>query len=168
MEKKKLFRYADFVNENQTKEKEETTTTPTIPKPQRQGSPTVPDKRPSVEPDPLAYGKDGVYANGTETKPETEEETTTIPRPQRQGSPTVPDKRPSVAPDPLAELKELYPGEVYAASEDGTIFVGDINTKTKDPAKALEYMKKQSDPEAQAHMGDNKLEESRKTNRRRK
>jgi hypothetical protein len=169
MEKKKLFRYADFVNENQTKEKEETTTTPTtIPRPQRQGSPTIPDERPSVAPDPLAYGKDGVYANGTKEKEETTTTPTTIPRPQRQGSPTVPTERPSVAPDPLAELKELYPGEVYAASEDGTIFVGDVNTKTKDPAKALEYMKKQSDPEAQAHMGDNKLEESRRTNRRRK
>lgn len=168
MEKKKLFRYADFVNENQTKEKEETTTTPTIPRPKRKGDSTIPDQTPSVLPDPLAYGKDGVYSNGTETKPETEEETTTIPRPQRTGAPAIPDQTPSVAPDPLAELKELYPGEVYAASEDGTIFVGDVNTKTKDPAKALEYMRRQSDPEAQAKTGSNKLEESRRTNRRRK
>jgi hypothetical protein len=165
MEKKKLFRYNDFVNENQTKEKEETTTIPkpVIPKPS-----IINPNKPSIEDDPMAYAK---HAYGTGTKEK--EETTTIPKPVIP-KPVIPKpsiinpNKPSIEDDPMAELNKLYPGEVYAASEDGTIFVGDVNTKTKDPAKALEYMNRQPDPEAQAHMGDNKLEESRKTNRRRK
>jgi hypothetical protein len=193
---KKVLRYEGFVrkiNENQPATKPAPTTTPAPTAPPMPS--IVPEKRPSVEDEPMA-GTQDLSMNQPATKPAP----TTTPAPTAPPMPSiVPEKRPSVEDEPMASLDDLhgmfaddqhgaeimgnvlnYRGpyqniEVEVPSETGHYMVDGKNLKTKDAQKAYDYIQAQvqaqvqaQDTEEQAYVGQNELVESKSYSKTRK
>jgi hypothetical protein len=151
----------------------------------------VPEKRPSVEDEPMA-GTQDLSMNQPATKPAP----TTTPAPTAPPMPSiVPEKRPSVEDEPMASLDDLHVMfaddqhgaelkdnilkyrriEVEIPSETGSYMVDGKNLKTKDAQKAYDYIQAQvqaqvqaQDTEEQAYVGQNELVESKSYSKTRK